>query len=135
MRLFMLEVRHRLSQLDEFGMLPSPVRRLLLDETIPGAGITVVPAISAADFLKLLDHPTKTSLGYWILKGERSIWPAIGALKVRCAVEVELDRGYQFVRRRKPLDGEFATQAVRKVGSRGSLKRRRRAASLGQGEA
>jgi len=134
MRLFMLEVRHRLGQLDEFGLLPSPVRRLLVDETIPGAGITVVPAISGADFLKLLDHPTKRSLEYWILKGERSVWPAIGALKVRCAVEVELDRGYQLVRRRKPLDGEFAAQTVKRVGSRGSLKRRRRAVSVGQGD-
>jgi len=133
MRLLMLEIRHRLSQLDEFGYLPSPVRRLLIDETIPGAGVTLVPAISAGDFLKLLDNPTKRSLEYWIAKGERSVWPAVGALKIRCAVEVELDRGYQLVRRRKPLDGDFSAQGVRRMGSRGSLKgRRRRAASVGQ---
>ena len=60
------------------------------------------------------------------------MWPAIGALKIRCAVEVELDRGYQLVRRRKPLEGDLPE--VRKVGSRGSLGggRRRRAVSVGQ---
>jgi hypothetical protein len=37
----------------------------------------------------------------WIARGERAVWPAVGALKVRCAVESELDRGYQVVRRQK----------------------------------
>ncbi|MCJ1435037.1 hypothetical protein MMC27_004407 [Xylographa pallens] len=134
-RLLMLEVHHRLRQADECGLLPSPLRRLLLDETIPGAGLTLVPEIGVRDFWKLLDNPTRESLEYWILRGERSVWPAVGALKVRCAVEVELDRGYQLVRRRKPLDGDFKAQAgqVRRVGSKGSLGRRRRAASVGQG--
>lgn len=131
----MLEVHHRLRQVDEFGLLPSPLRRLLIDESIPGTGMTVVPTINPGDFLKLLENPTKESLDYWILRGEQSVWPAIGALKVRCAVEVELDRGYQLVRRRKPLDGDFAAQGqLKKVGSRGSLKPRKRAASVGQHE-
>ncbi|MCJ1478626.1 hypothetical protein MMC13_007307 [Lambiella insularis] len=129
MRLLMLEVHHRLRQVDEFGLLPSPLRRLLIDESIPGTGMTVVPTITPDDFLKLLENPTKANLEYWILRGERSVWPAIGALKVRCAVEVELDRGYQLVRRRKPLDGDFPAQGL---GRRGSLDRRKRAASVGQ---
>ena len=130
MRLLMLEAHHRLSQLDDFGLLPSPIRRLLIDETIPGASVTLVPAIGAGDFLKLLDNPTKESLEYWILRGERSVWPAVVALKIRCAMEVKLDRGYQLVRRRKPLDGYYAQ--IKRVGSRGSLQKRRRAASVGQ---
>lgn len=32
------------------------------------------------------------------------MWPAISALKVRCAIEVELDKAYQIVRRRRPSD-------------------------------
>ncbi len=51
--------------------------------------------------MRLLETPTKESLDYWILRGEKSVWPAVGAIKVRCAIESELDRGYQFVRRRK----------------------------------
>lgn len=51
--------------------------------------------------MRLLERPTKEGVDYWVMRGERSVWPAVGALKVRCAIESELDRGYQFVRRRK----------------------------------
>ena len=97
-----------------------------------------MPTIHTVDLLKLLENPTKESLDHWILRGERSVWPAVGALKVRCAVEVELDRGYQLVRRRKPLDGDYGVTgvkgdgAVKRMGSRGSLSKRKRAASVGQ---
>ncbi|KAL8689751.1 MAG: hypothetical protein Q9218_004650 [Villophora microphyllina] len=104
LRLVSWEIHHRLSQLDALGFLPTRIRRLLIDESIPGASLTLVPDFSPSDFLKLLETPTKESLEYWILHGERSVWPAVSALKVRCAVEVELDRSYQLVRRRKPFD-------------------------------
>lgn len=130
MRLVALEVHHRLDQLDSLGLLPIAIRRLLVDEMIPGAGMTLVPKIDPGDFLKLLENPTRESLEYWILRGERSVWPATGALRVRCSVEVELDRGYQLARRRKPLDGDFPQ--VKRVGSKGSLHKRKRAASVGQ---
>lgn len=130
LRLITLEIHHRLSQLDSLGLLPSTVRRLLIDESVPGASLTLVPDLHATDFLRLLETPTKDSLNYWIMAGERSVWPAIGALRVRCAVEVELDRGYQLVRRRKPMDAEGWSLN----GTDGSSvsKRRRRAASVGQ---
>lgn len=101
LRLMTMEIHHRLSQLDTLGVLPSSIRRFLVDETVPGASVTLVPELSVSDFVRLLETPTRQSLDYWILRGERSVWPAIGALKIRCAVESELDRGYQFVRRRK----------------------------------
>jgi TAG lipase/lysophosphatidylethanolamine acyltransferase len=81
----------------------------------------------------LLENPTKESVDYWIRKGERSVWPAVGALKVRCAIEVELDRGYQVVRRRKPFDlqmPEANTNAKRRNSSE-KLRKRARAASFG----
>lgn len=130
LRLITLEVHHRLSQLDSLGFLPGTVRRLLIDENVPGASLTLVPNLHASDFLKLLETPTKESLDYWILAGERSVWPAVGALRVRCAVEVELDRGYQLVRRRKPMDAEGAI--LNGIEGGGGSKRRRRAASVGQ---
>ena len=138
LRLVTLEVHHRLSQLDSLGLLPSGVRRLLIDETIPGASLTIVPELSASDFLRLLETPTKESLNYWILHGERSVWPSVSALKVRCAVEVELDRCYQLVRRRKPMDASLSPVRVRSVersiaGSSTIGRRRARAQSAGQG--
>lgn len=130
LRLVVLEVQHRLQQLDELGLLPLSIRRFLLDENIPGPSLTLVPEFTPSDFFKLLENPTREAMDYWILKGERSVWPAVTALKIRCAIEVELDRGYQLVRRRKPFD--LATSGgiaggdnggpLRKNGSRGEVQ-------------
>ncbi|KAF2120903.1 acyl transferase/acyl hydrolase/lysophospholipase [Lophiotrema nucula] len=134
LRLVVMEVQHRLHQLDEVGWLPPSIRRFILDEDIPGASLTLVPELTPADFIKLLENPTKEGLEYWILRGERSVWPAVGALKVRNAIEVELDRGYQLVRRRKPLEAVgMDGKGLRKSGSTGGLKKRNRAASFGGG--
>ncbi|KAF2735452.1 putative patatin-like serine hydrolase [Polyplosphaeria fusca] len=139
LRLVVMEIQHRLHQLDDIGLLPPAIRRFLLDENVPGASVTLVPELTPGDFVKLLENPTKEGLEYWILRGERSVWPAVGALKVRCAIEVELDRGYQLVRRRKPGEGGGeggkggAGGGLRKSGSSGGMKRRVRAASFGGG--
>ncbi|KAH9827100.1 Patatin-like serine hydrolase [Teratosphaeria destructans] len=104
MHLAILETQHRLTQMDQLGWLSPGIRRLLLDESVPGASWTLVPQVGVTDFTRLLRDPTREEIDYWILRGEREVWPAVVALKVRCAIEVELDRGYQLVRRRKPFD-------------------------------
>ncbi|KAL1967534.1 hypothetical protein VTN77DRAFT_3049 [Rasamsonia byssochlamydoides] len=106
MRLVVLEIRHRLKQLDYLGLLPASMRQLLIDESIPGPSLTLIPDLSAKDLAKLFQNPTKEGLEYWILRGERGVWPAISALKVRCAIEIELDRCYQIVRRRRPSESQ-----------------------------
>ena len=118
-RLMTSELHHRLKQLDTLGVLPASLGSLLLEETIPAASITLVPDITISDFAKLLENPTKENLEYWMLRGERAVWPAIDAITVRCGVEVKLDKCYHRVRLAKPLDGDSAS--VRKVGSKGSL--------------
>ncbi|KAL4896379.1 acyl transferase/acyl hydrolase/lysophospholipase [Aspergillus ambiguus] len=110
-RLVITELRHRLRQLDSVGLLPPPLARLLIEETIPGSSLTVVPDLSLWDFTKLYQNPTKGSLAHWIAEGERGVWPAVSAMKVRCAIEIELDRGYQVVRRRRP-SAENASSTV-----------------------
>lgn len=103
-RLMLVEVRHRLRQLDYIGILPGMLSRLLIDETIPGPNLMLVPDLSFQDLGKLFQQPTREWVAEWTLKGERGVWPAVSALKVREAVEIELDRGYQLVRRRRPSD-------------------------------
>ncbi|KAG5974294.1 hypothetical protein E4U55_008236 [Claviceps digitariae] len=103
-RMVGLEVRHRLRQLDTLQLLPSSIRRFLVDERIPAASMTLVPEVTGGDFVRLLETPTRETLNYWILRGERSVWPAVAALKIRCAVENELDRSYQVVRKLKAGD-------------------------------
>ncbi|KAI0391652.1 hypothetical protein F5Y17DRAFT_397545 [Xylariaceae sp. FL0594] len=100
-RIIGLEVRHRLRQLDALGFLPTSIRRFLVDEEVAGASMVLVPEITASDFVRLLETPTRETLDYWILRGERSVWPAVCALKVRCMVEYEIERAYQRVRRLK----------------------------------
>jgi TAG lipase/lysophosphatidylethanolamine acyltransferase len=133
LRLIAMEVQHRLMQLDSLGYLAPGIRRFLLDENIPGASLTLVPELTSNDFVRLLENPTKESVDYWIRKGERSVWPAVGALKVRCAIEVELDRGYQLVRRRKPFDLQIpeANSNAKRKNSSERLRKRARAASFG----
>ena len=94
-RLTLLELQHRLRQLDTLSLLPTFLRRFLLDEPIPGASITLVPEVRAKDLGRVLERPTPSVVEGWIERGERSVWPAVGALKVRGAVEIELERGYQ----------------------------------------
>jgi TAG lipase/lysophosphatidylethanolamine acyltransferase len=97
-RLMGLELRHRLGQLDELRLLPDSLRRLLIDEQVPGASMTLVPKITVQDFARLLETPTRETVNYWVLRGERSVWPAVCALRMRCAVEFEIENSYQRAR-------------------------------------
>ncbi|KAH8731193.1 acyl transferase/acyl hydrolase/lysophospholipase [Phaeosphaeriaceae sp. PMI808] len=160
LRLVVFEIQHRLHQLDELGLLSPSVRRFLLDENVPGPSLTIVPELTPGDFFKLLENPTKEAIDYWIHKGERSVWPAVTALKIRCAIEIEIDRGYQLVRRRRPVEpgssgftggsgGAGSSAGLRKSGSHGEVRkvrgsegysrseqqiaRRKRARSFGEG--
>ncbi|KAI0460059.1 hypothetical protein F5B21DRAFT_128702 [Xylaria acuta] len=100
-RIVGLEVRHRMRQLDTLGLLPASIRRFLVDEEVHGASMVLVPTVTASDFIRLLETPTRETLDYWILRGERSVWPAVCALKIRCMVEYEIETTYQRARRLK----------------------------------
>ncbi|KAI1283293.1 hypothetical protein F5Y07DRAFT_150056 [Xylaria sp. FL0933] len=100
-RIVGMEVRHRMRQLDTLGLLPASIRRFLVDEDVPGASMVLVPTVTASDFVRLLETPTRETLDYWILRGERSVWPAVCALKVRCMVEYDIETAYQRARRLK----------------------------------
>ncbi|KAJ5898471.1 hypothetical protein N7504_008759 [Penicillium tannophilum] len=124
MRLILVELRHRLRQLDYLGLLPGSVSRLLIDETIPGPNLTLVPDLSFTDVGRLFQQPTREQVAQWTLKGERGVWPAVSALKVREAIEIELDRGYQIVRRRRPSD-QALPPPIRPSPNEGVPRRRR----------
>ncbi|CAD6503902.1 BgTH12-05645 [Blumeria graminis f. sp. triticale] len=130
LRLIGIELDHRIHQLETMGLLPTIIRRFLITEQIPGTPVTLVPELSASDFFCFLKEPTQANLRYWILRGEKSVWPAIGALKVRCAIEIELDRGYQFTRRRKAVRLRPDSSRVDKGEGRERARERVRADSL-----
>jgi TAG lipase / lysophosphatidylethanolamine acyltransferase len=131
MRMVGLEIRHRLRQLDTLRMLPASIRRFLVDEQIPGASMTLVPEVTAGDFVRLLETPTRETLDYWILRGERSVFPAVAALRIRCTVENELDRSYQVVRILKAGDLRRRASISTAAGLARDRRERDRARSTG----
>lgn len=131
-RMVGLEVRHRLRQLDTLGLLPTGIRRFLVDERVPGASVMLVPEVTAGDFIRLLETPTRDTLDYWILRGERSVWPAVSAVRIRCAIETELDRAYQMARRLKAGGLRRKSSSVQgNLGAGDRKENRHRANSLG----
>jgi TAG lipase/lysophosphatidylethanolamine acyltransferase len=100
LRRIVAEVQHYLTQLDKYGLVPASTRRFLLDEDIPSPKLLLVPELALTDFFKLLENPTPSAVDYWIRKGERSVWPAVSALNVRCGIEIAIDRGHETVKRR-----------------------------------
>ncbi|KAK3113631.1 triacylglycerol lipase [Teratosphaeriaceae sp. CCFEE 6253] len=137
MRILSMEIQHRLTQLAQVGLLTPGLRRLLLDESVPNSSWTLVPEVSVMDFARLLRNPTRKEIDYWISRGERSVWPAVTALRVRCTVETALDRGYQVVRRTKPFDSEWEDVEPERTPQTSMVPKRQRtkqrAASLGAG--
>ncbi|EPS35359.1 hypothetical protein H072_11304 [Dactylellina haptotyla CBS 200.50] len=101
-KLLGLEIRHRLQQIDTLGLLPTGIRKFLIDEVVPGSTITVVPDLNWSDFEMLVENPNRERVGYWVSKGEKSVWPMVAEVEVRCGVEFCLERIWEEVRSRQP---------------------------------
>lgn len=104
-RLLGLELQHRVELMDRTGMLFSFVKRLAVDEKAPknGSEVTIVPELRTLvrDFGRVFDvHRTHENIPYWILVGERSVWPVLPILWTRCAVEFTLDDLFNKKKRR-----------------------------------
>ncbi|CEP22293.1 TGL3 [Cyberlindnera jadinii] len=105
-RLFGLELQHRFELLDRTGLLFSFIKRLAVDEKMPqnSSEVTIVPELRTLvrDFGRVFDvHRTMENIPYWILVGEKSVWPVLPILWTRCAVEFTLDNIHENRRRRK----------------------------------
>lgn len=118
-RFILQECQLRLRQADILGILNPGIKRLLMDEIVPGPALVLVPEIRLSDWARLLRNPTRAEIDHWIERGERSVWPNVVQLWVRLGVEFELEKGYQLVRRHR--DGSFgmddaqaATRPVRR---------------------
>ncbi|CBX92898.1 hypothetical protein LEMA_P056040.1 [Plenodomus lingam JN3] len=99
---FAREMHHRLRHKPQSGGILSGLACLILDEFVPGLKLTLVPKFQRTDFPKLLDHPTQEVIDYFILKGERSVWPAVKAIKTRCCIEMELFDALERLKRPTP---------------------------------
>lgn len=99
-----LELQHRLEVLNKLGILPDVLKRLCIDEkpsTLHLSSslreITIVPELRylLRDFGRVFDvGKTKKNIPYWILVGERSVWPLMPLIWARCSIEFALDDLY-----------------------------------------
>lgn len=100
-----LEIQHRLEVMNKLGILPDIIKRLCIDEKPSTSAhyasslreITVVPELRylVRDFGRVFDvHKTMENIPYWVLVGERSVWPLFPLIWTRCAIEFELDDLY-----------------------------------------
>lgn len=105
-----MEIQHRLEVMNKLGILPDLIKRLCIDEKPSTAQlasslreITIVPELRylVRDFGRVFDvHKTMENIPYWILVGERSVWPLFPLLWSRCAVEFALDDLYSLHKKR-----------------------------------
>ncbi|GAA5798523.1 hypothetical protein HPULCUR_003927 [Helicostylum pulchrum] len=102
------EFKHRLYQLDQLHILPH-IFRGVIEEKMSG-NVNVVPDIAFSDLNILFSNPSHKSLAYWILHGERSVWPLMAFIRTRCMIELALDRA---VLRLKAMDVEREPVVVR----------------------
>ncbi|KAI8927956.1 acyl transferase/acyl hydrolase/lysophospholipase [Entophlyctis helioformis] len=82
------EVRHRMNQLGEMGIVPQSIQALFGQKA--QGHVTIAPQLSSMDFYTIFSNPTFASLSYWIVKGEQSTWPNMSLIKNRTIIELTL---------------------------------------------
>lgn len=105
-----MEIQHRLELMDKLGILPDTLKRFFIDEkpSHPQSlssirEITIVPELRylVRDFGRVFDvHKTMENIPYWVLVGERSVWPLFPLLWARCSIEFALDDLYNIHRKK-----------------------------------
>lgn len=105
-----MEIQHRLELMDKLGILPDTLKRFFIDEkpSHPQSlasirEITIVPELRylLKDFGRVFDvHKTMENIPYWVLVGERSVWPLFPLLWARCSIEFALDDLYNIHRKK-----------------------------------
>jgi TAG lipase/steryl ester hydrolase/phospholipase A2/LPA acyltransferase len=93
------EALHRLHLLAEFGVFPTLATkaRSVLSQKYSG-DINIFPAISYADFPRMLANPTISFMKSTCLAGERATWPKLSRIENHCKVELALDAAVQRLR-------------------------------------
>ncbi|KAI8828831.1 acyl transferase/acyl hydrolase/lysophospholipase [Chytriomyces cf. hyalinus JEL632] len=83
------EFRHRVHQLAHFGWVPATVAPLFSNKIL--GHVTISPSPTLEDFYAMFSNPSRTTLQYWLAKGEKCTWPYIGLIRNRTMVELALD--------------------------------------------
>lgn len=94
-KLVLNECLHWLAFWGRCGLLPTSLHRVLVDEVVPSIApwskFSIIPQVNCTDLVGMFDSPSAATLAKWTARGEKSTWPTLCELKVRCAIEVELE--------------------------------------------
>ncbi|KAF2022198.1 patatin-domain-containing protein [Aaosphaeria arxii CBS 175.79] len=95
------EALHRLHVLAEMGIFPNYLTKIrsVLNQRYSG-DITILPAISYANFPKVLSNPTTEFMLEAMLAGEQATWPKLSQIQNHLAIELALDETIQQLRAR-----------------------------------
>lgn len=86
------ELKHRLYQLGELGLLPSFLSRIQkYFSTVLMGDVMIFPSIELSDLRFLFTNPRKDLIQEAILKGERSTWPLLSQISIRCSIEYAIE--------------------------------------------
>jgi TAG lipase/lysophosphatidylethanolamine acyltransferase len=94
------EIKHRLFQMEQFGLLPHWLSGLA-DQQMTG-NVVLFPDIKFTDYHIVLSNPTSGMLDHWILKGEQAVWPKLALIRDRLAIELKLDSILMRLRGERP---------------------------------
>jgi len=87
------EIKHRITQLAQLGLIPPMLSSLhpLLTQKYVG-DITIIPQITWRDYMFLISNPTPEMIATCVQKGMKSAWPKLAMIKNHCAIEYALER-------------------------------------------
>lgn len=93
MYLLKSELKHRVTQLQELGLIPKLFSNLHPFITQKYRGdITIVPKIPLKHYTKLVSNPTQEMIQECISKGKESTFPKLGVIRQHCLIEFTLER-------------------------------------------
>lgn len=103
------EVLHRLQVLADIGIFPTYATKLkgLLSQRYSG-DINIFPAISYADFPRVLSNPTTEYMLGCLLVGQKATWPKLSRIQNHVAIELALDSLIQKAKARTVFDSSEA---------------------------
>lgn len=108
------EIRFYIRQLGRFIQLPQWLQKLIMDTRRARTDMTIIPDIGFREVDVLFRNPKKETVEHWMDVGEKSVWPYVAALRVRCNIEFCLQRHSDFLRGQDPTNW-FLAQRGRDV--------------------
>jgi len=100
MSLVTSELRHRINQAEELGLMPHKLDFLTTVSAQNYRGhVTIVPHLSIQDYVNLLANPTIPWIKECMLNSERNTWEILSMIKHHCAIELVLDKSINILRK------------------------------------